>query len=216
MKHVIAYEGKVTACLGLLQEEYGSLFVPWANRRVDVEGTLIRPPYSLSNFIEWIHELDKNKGRNEVFAVLLRTSASKKPSYRYIGHTGIHNIQWPQGFGTTGSIIGVKSAQGRGVGTEAKLLLLYHAFKVLGLRKIISNVKGWNAQSAGHLIKCGYKLVGRYRKHVPHNGTFVDDILFEVFPEDWEPIWDAYRKTKSLPRLTDEQRAFLQKEIGAS
>jgi len=214
MKHVIAYEGKVSSCLGLLLEEYAPLFVPWANHRVDVEGTYMRAPYWPSNFVEWVRELGKSKGKNEVFAVLVRTGTGKKASYQYVGHMGIHNISWPQGSGTTGSIIGVRSAQGRGVGTEAKLLLLYHAFKVLGLRKVISNVKGFNAQSAGHLIKCGYQFVGRYRRHIPHGGTFVDDVLFEVFPEDWEPIWDAYQKTGTLPRLTSEQRELLQKEIG--
>lgn len=211
MKHIIVYEGKNGVSLGLLQEEYAPLFVPWANCRVDVEGTYIRGPYWPENFVEWVRTLQKKKGEDEVFAVLLKTGITRRPSYQYVGHTGIHRIQWPAGHGTTGSIIGQRSAQGRGVGTEAKLLLLYHAFRVLNLRKVLSGVKSFNARSAGHLLKCGYSIVGRYRKHIPHNGTFVDDILFEVFPEDWEPIWARYQKTGELPRLTDEQRQSLKK-----
>ncbi|MDD2657240.1 MAG: GNAT family protein [Candidatus Pacebacteria bacterium] len=215
MKHIIAYEGLAAMSLGLLQEAYGPLFVPWANRRIDVEGTHIRPPYWPNDFVEWLNALRKDKGRNEVFAILLKTKAGKTSSYRYVGQTGIHDIQWPQGVGTTGSIIGVKSAQGMGVGTEAKFWLLHHSFNVLGLRKVISHVKGFNLQSAAHLIKCGYKFVGKYRRHIPHDGKFVDDVLFEVFPEDWEPIWNLYKKTRIVPKLTKAQQKLL-KEVFAS
>ncbi len=39
MKHVITYEGKVQVALGLMQEEYVSLFLPWVNRRIGIGGT---------------------------------------------------------------------------------------------------------------------------------------------------------------------------------
>ncbi len=129
-----------------------------------------------------------------------------------MGHTGIHHVEWPHGIGSTGSLIGVPDAQGKGIGTEAKLLLLYHAFMILGLRKITSFVKSFNARSAGHLMKCGYKPVGRYHKHHLHEGAYVDEIHFEVFREDWEPIWNTYQRDGAQPRLTEEQRAFLVRE----
>ncbi len=208
MKHVFVYKGKVRVALGLMQEEYIPLFLPWANWRIGIEGTLLRPPYSLASGIEWVRGLDKAKGKNEVFAVLLRTEA-KRESYRYVGHMGVHNVQWPDGFATTGSVIGAKEARGHGVGTEAKLLLMYHSFMVLGLRKLISRVKVFNTQSAGHLIKCGYKPVGRFHKHNLHDGEYIDEILLEVFREDWEPIWEQYQTTGALPHLSDEQRMFV-------
>jgi len=46
-----------------------------------------------------------------------------------------------------------------GIGTEAMLLLLYHAFMILGLRKVTATVKVFNAPSMGHSIKSGYKLI---------------------------------------------------------
>jgi RimJ/RimL family protein N-acetyltransferase len=213
MKHVICYEGKVGVALGLMQEAYVPLFLPWINWRIGIEGTLQRPPYSLAQGIDWVRGFDKTKGSNEVFAVLQRVPSKKKLAFRYVGHMGIHNVQWPHGFATTGSIIGSTTAQGKGLGTEAKLLLLYHAFMILGVQKIISNVKAFNAQSAGHLLKCGYKPVGRYRRHHLHEGQRVDEILFEVFREDWEPIWQAYQANGTLPKLSGEQRSFIQTEM---
>ena len=214
MEHYIAYVGQQVS-LGLMQKEYGPLFLEWANRRIGVEGTLMRPPYSAANWDEWLTSLSNEKGRNEVFAILLHEESEGTRTYRYVGHTGMHNARWPDGWGSTGSIIGDAAARQRGCGTEAKLNLLYHGFRVMGLRKIVSSVKAWNAPSLGHLVKCGYTVVGRYRRHVLHEGVLVDEILLEVFPEDWEPIWDAYNKSGVLPKLSPDQRALVARETSA-
>lgn len=213
MKHVVAYEGKVVVALALMQEEYVPLFIPWVNWRIGVEGTLQRPPYSLAMGIDWVRGLDKSKGKDEVFAILSRTTNGTETTYDYVGHMGVHNVQWPHGCASTGSIIGATGAQGRGLGTEAKLLILYHAFMIMGLRKLTSTVKAFNAPSMAHLIKCGYKPVGRYRKHHLHEGEYVDEVLFEVFRDDWEPIWQCYQETAALPKLTDEQRRLIETDL---
>jgi RimJ/RimL family protein N-acetyltransferase len=211
MQHLIAYEGRAKVSLGIMQEEYIPLCAAWINRRVGIEGTLQRAPYYVEDGKEWVRSLGKQRGKDEVFAVLLKG----KRKYRYIGHTGIHHIQWPDGRATTGSIFGAEKSQGRGYGTEAKLLLLYHAFMVLGIRKMESSVKAFNAQSLGHLLKCGYRIVGRKKRHCFHEGSYVDEVLVEAFREDWEPIWDRYRKAGELPKLTQTQRALVRKETAA-
>lgn len=211
MEHVIAYEGNLVS-LGLMQPEYGPLFLEWANRREGIQGTLQRPPYTLASWEKWLASHTAEKGRNEVFAILLHGENEDKRTYRYVGHTGIHNVRWPEGRGSTGSIIGDSAARQRGCGTEAKLHLLAHGFLVMGLRKVVSSVKVWNAYSLGHLVKCGYKVVGRYHRHTFHEGKLIDELLLEVFPEDWEPIWEAYKATGKLPKLTDEQRALVKRE----
>jgi RimJ/RimL family protein N-acetyltransferase len=213
VKHIIAYEGKVGVALGLMQEAYVPLYLPWINWRIGIEGTLQRPPYSHSQGIEWIRSLDKEKGKHEVFAILTR-SLGKRPRYRYVGHTSLNHTVGT-GVASTGSIIGASDARGHGCGTEAKLLLLYHAFMVMGVRKILSDVKAFNAPSVAHLLKCGYKYVGRYREHHFHEGRFVDELSFEIFREDWLPVWETYQKTATLPKLTEKQRAFLAKEVHA-
>lgn len=206
-RHIITYEG-INVCLAVMQEAYIPIFAPWPNRRIGIEGTMQRPPYTIESGKEFVRGLEKSKGVNEVFAVLARTRSG---GYRYIGHTGVHGIRWPAGIASTGSVFGAPHSRGKGYGTEAKLLLLYHAFMVLGVRKMESSVKAFNAQSLGHLIKCGYSIVGRKKEHVLHEGAFVDEILLEAFRSDWQPIWQRYKETKTLPALTKAQRALVEK-----
>jgi len=211
IRHIIVYKGMLCS-LALIQKEYGPAYLEVVNQRDAIEGTLQGPPYFPSDFDDFVENLKKSKGKDEVFAILLHEKSGDEIYYRYIGHTGIHGMRWPDGRGTTGSLIIDVGLQGKGVGTEAKLLLLYHCFIVRNLRKVQSNVKAWNAKSLGHLIKTGYRMWGRSRANIAHNGEFVDEIFLEVFPQDWRPIWDQYKLTGELPKLTDEQRALVKKE----
>lgn len=211
IRHIIVYKG-ILCSLALMQKEYGPAYLEVVNQRDAIEGTLQGPPYFPSDFDDFVENLLKTKGKDEVFAILLHEKSGDEIHYRYIGHTGIHGMRWPDGRGTTGSLIIDVGLQGKGVGTEAKLLLLYHCFIVRNLRKVQSNVKAWNAKSLGHLIKTGYRMWGRSSANIAHNGEFVDEIFLEVFPQDWRPIWDQYKLTGELPKLTDEQRALVKKE----
>ena len=214
MQHLVAYlsaDGELA--LAALLVDYGQDFMPAANKRIGIEGTLQRPPYTPGMWREWVerHDTVKSKGESEVFVILVK-DVEAEGGWRYVGHTGLHGIKWPNGTATTGSMIVNGEYRGKGYGTIAKLLLLKHAFHVLGLRKVHSRVKAWNATSLGHLVKCGYTLCGRHKAEDFHEGTFVDEILLEVFRAGWEPIWDAYQATGELPRLTDGQRALIKKE----
>ena len=212
MNHIVTCEGLCVASLGLMQKCYGRAFLPAVNRRMDINGTLQRPPYWPEDFDSFVDGSQKSKGKDEVFATLMHEDGPNGRAYRYLGHTGIHRITWPDGIGSTGSMIVEATAQGKGIGTEAKLLLLYHAFEVLGLANVRSTVKAWNAKSLGHLIKCGYRIVGRYEKILFHEGKLVDEILLQVSPALWRPVWNQYQETKQLPKLTDEQRELVKIE----
>ncbi len=190
-----------------MRREYIPLFVPGANDPQVMQGVILRPPVTLEAELEWYDRVAKSG--DILFAILLH----EQDTYRYIGHTGLHGITWPNGCAISGTVIAEKSCLGKGYGTEAKLLLLYEAFRNRGLRKVCSQVKAFNGNSWGHLLACGYQQVGRRAAHHFHNGEFVDEISFDVFREDWEPVWKMYQETKELPRLTSEQRALLKKEI---
>jgi len=211
MNAVICHEGKVKISLGLMHEEFVPIFIQWINRHTDVEGTNLRPPYTLSSGIEWVRGFDKSKGKDEVFAIVHNDPVIKRLADQYIGHVGIHNIQWPAGIGTAGIVIGNQGNQGNGYGTEAMLLLLYHSFIILGLHKVIGSVKAFNAPSMGHLLKCGYQFIGVRKEHYFHKGRYVDEYLFEIFRYNWEPIWNYYLDTENLPKLIEEQRSLIVK-----
>jgi ribosomal-protein-alanine N-acetyltransferase len=213
-EHYPIHHGLLNVSLGAMRREYIPLFMPGANDPEVMRGVVLRPPVTLEEEYAWY---DGPKGATLIFAILLHEYDDDKKlrGYRYIGHTGLHGIEWPAGHATTGTIIWDRSCLGKGYGTEAKLLMLYEAFRNRGLRKVCSHVKAFNGNSWGHLLACGYHEVGRRKEHHFSSGKFVDDILFEVFRDQWEPIWEKYQQTKELPRLTEEQRSQLKKETGS-
>jgi RimJ/RimL family protein N-acetyltransferase len=196
----IIYQGQKMA-LGPMRREYIDLLMPWVNDSVATRGVIMKPPMTLAQEIAWFESIGKDSSQL-VFAILAKTDES----YRYVGHTGLHKITWPVGIGSTGSFIGDTSVHAKGIGSEAKLWLLYHAFHVLGLQKVISSIKAFNGNSFGHLLKCGYKVIGKYKDHIFHNGRLYDEILFEVFRNDFDPIWEAYQNGGIQPSLTNQQK----------
>jgi len=133
----------------------------------------------------------ENLGKDNKNIVLTIETKDGKP----IGVMGIHKIEWQRGFGTTGAFIGESEYWGNGYGTDAKMILLDHAFNTLGLRKIYSDVIAFNKRSLRYSLRCGYKIEGRLRKHIFRKGKYWDEIVIGVFRDEWLPIWKKYKKT---------------------
>lgn len=212
MTDYVVYGGNGCS-LGAMREEYIPLLLPFINDPEVVEGVTAEPPLTLEEELEWFRGIGKLKPGNIIFAIL-RHGENEDSPLTYVGHTGLHRINRKDGRAVTGTIIFRQDEWNKGIGTEAKLLLLYDAFRVRGLRKVTSSVKAFNARSLGHLIKAGYTIVGRYRNHLFYDGGYVDEIILEVHREQWEPIWETYKSTGQLPKLTDAQRALVSKETG--
>ena len=213
MDHTVIHHGLCAVSLGVMQREYVPLALPGLNNPEVMRGVIIRPPMTLEAELAWYDGL-ANRKNDILFAILAHEydASGNRTGYRYIGHTGLHDITWPAGHATSGSIIIDKNCFGKGYGTEAKLLLLHDAFKNRGLRKVCSNVKVFNGNSWGHLIACGFRNVGRRKQHHFSGGTYVDDIQLEVFRDEWEAVWQKYTESRKLPRLSAEQRAAIEKE----
>jgi RimJ/RimL family protein N-acetyltransferase len=105
---------------------------------------------------------------------------------RAIGTTGIHFIDWANGRGKTGTIIGDKSAWGKGIAREAMQLRARFAFQELPLRKLTSSYLESNEASRRAQASAGYREVGRYRRQFFREGRWLDEVLTELMREDWE------------------------------
>ena len=112
----------------------------------------------------------------------------------FIGTMGLHHINWVNQTAITGTCIGNKDFQGKGYGTDAKMLLLDYAFNTLGLRKICSGAFASNVKSIAFNQRCGYKIEGRLKKQFYRNGTYHDEVLLAVFRKDWLPLWEKYKQ----------------------
>jgi [ribosomal protein S5]-alanine N-acetyltransferase len=105
---------------------------------------------------------------------------------RLVGGTGIHDIDWKNGFGTTGTVIADKKVWGKGLGREVMQLRAEYAFTQLPLRKLKSGYLGGNEASARAQKAAGYKEVGRWTGDRFIDGHWVDHVLTELLREDWE------------------------------
>ena len=104
---------------------------------------------------------------------------------RAAGTTGIRDIAWKNGFGTTGTLIGDRSLWGKGIGRETMQLRARYAFIQLPLRKLKSSYFDGNKASGGAQAAAGYREVGRYRADRFLDGQWVDEVITEVLREDW-------------------------------
>jgi RimJ/RimL family protein N-acetyltransferase len=105
---------------------------------------------------------------------------------RLVGGTSILQIDWKNGYGTTGTVIGDKTAWGKGLARELMQLRAEYAFTQLPLRKLKSGYLDGNEASARAQKAAGYREVGRWQKDHFVDGKWVDHILTEVLREDWE------------------------------
>ena len=105
---------------------------------------------------------------------------------RLVGGTSIVRIDWKNGFGTTGTVIGDKKAWGKGLARELMQLRAEYAFTRLPLRKLKSGYLDGNVASARAQKAAGYKEIGRWTADRFIDGRWTDHVLTELLREDWE------------------------------
>jgi len=105
---------------------------------------------------------------------------------RLVGGTSIVRIVWKYGYGTTGTVIGDKTAWGKGLARELMRLRAEYAFTQLPLRALRSGYIEGNVASARAQKAAGYKEVGRWHGDQFVDGKWVDHVMTELLREDWE------------------------------
>lgn len=77
-------------------------------------------------------------------------------------------------------------AQRTGLNTQAKLLLLTHAFESLGCIAVGLKTSWFNQASRAAIERLGAKQEGILRHHTRHNdGTVRDSVLFSIIDSEW-------------------------------
>lgn len=146
---------------------------------------LLRNPPSIDQEHEWLNKMAKEP--DEIVWVI-------EFEGRIVGTTAIHAINWKEGFGTTGTVIGDKTVWGKGLGRELMQLRTRYAFTQLPLRKLKSGYIAGNGASAKAQQAAGYREIGRWRADRFVDGEWRDHVLTEVVRTDWE------KAGRSLPR----------------
>jgi RimJ/RimL family protein N-acetyltransferase len=89
-----------------------------------------------------------------------------------------------------------KPWQRTGINTEAKYLLLRHAFEDLGAVRVQLKTDGRNLQSQAAIARLGAVREGVLRKHsLVRNGFIRDSVMFSILDTEWPDVKARLRAT---------------------
>jgi RimJ/RimL family protein N-acetyltransferase len=110
-------------------------------------------------------------------------------SGRIIGSTRYHDIVVPIERLEIGYTWYGKSWQRSHVNTTAKLLLLTHAFEVLGAKVVGWRTDNYNFASQKAIERLGAKKDGVLRHHTPRrDGTVRDTVMYSLLAGEWPEV----------------------------
>lgn len=79
-----------------------------------------------------------------------------------------------------------ESAQRTALNTEAKLLMLAHAFEVWRVRRVTLKTDARNARSRANIERVGARLDGVLRAHMPaYDGGVRDSAVYSLLTDEW-------------------------------
>lgn len=79
--------------------------------------------------------------------------------------------------------------QRTGVNTEAKLLLLQHAFEAMGCISVVLETSWFNFTSRTAIARLGARQDGVLRNHARHaDGTARDTVVFSIIDTEWAGV----------------------------
>ncbi|MCM3906093.1 MAG: GNAT family N-acetyltransferase [Pyrinomonadaceae bacterium] len=110
-------------------------------------------------------------------------------SDQVIGCTRFGNIDLPNRHVEIGwTWVGVPW-QRTAVNTEAKYLMLHHAFDTLGCIRVEFKTDSLNGPSRRALLRIGAKEEGTMRNHmIVHDGRYRDSVYFSVIDSEWPEV----------------------------
>jgi RimJ/RimL family protein N-acetyltransferase len=132
---------------------------------------------------------DQRQGLALPFAIVLRASG------RVVGSTRYMDIALPHRRLEIGATWLAPSAQRTGANTEAKWLLLKHAFDALGLQKVVFKTETLNEQSRRAILRLGAVEEGIFRRHlIASSGRPRDMVYFSILDTEWPPVDQRLRE----------------------
>lgn len=171
-------------------------FVRWINdpatNRYLVRGDF---PMGWEDEAEWLDRVARRKEDELSLGI-------EVPELGLVGLMGLRVGSWTDRTAGTGTMIGEAAARGRGYGTEAKMLLLGHAFRRLGVRKVYSEVCAANVASLRCQLRCGYVQEGLLKDDMFRDGVYHDKVILAATRQSFEAAeaaWKASRAAREQP-----------------
>lgn len=178
-----------------LKKEDLLLINKWRNNlqnRVVTQG--YRGPVTVEVESSWLGKvLNNSDNRNIYFGIEMNKSNG------LIGIIQLNEIDYISGVTTCGILIGEQEERNKGIGAEAVRAILFYAFFILNLRKVITYIGDFNVQAFKVQKKAGkvYRE-GCLKAHYHYKGRYVDLYIQSFFRDDFIHLLDEYTLQQTM------------------
>lgn len=126
---------------------------------------------------------DERRGLSQPFAIILKATGQVVGSTRYLT-MDLKNRRVEIGATWIG-----KPWQRTAVNTEAKYLMLRHAFEMLKCVRVELKTDALNQRSRAAILRLGAKEEGILRRHVlTYSGRMRDTVYFSILDDEWPAV----------------------------
>jgi N-acetyltransferase len=181
----ITLEGSVVR-LEPVRSQHADLF--WDVAKNDLEEIFRWIPYPMQTRDDFQRLIDKafaeqDRGESIVFATVERVSG------RTIGSTRFMNIDRANRRVEIGSTWIAPAWQRSAVNTEAKFLMLRHAFETWKCLRVELKTDALNQKSRKAILRLGAKEEGTLRRHlITWTGRVRDTVYFSILDSEWNDV----------------------------
>jgi N-acetyltransferase len=181
----VTLEGSVVR-LEPIRRQHAELF--WDVAKNDLDDIFRWIPYEMKTREDFQTLIDKalaeqERGESVVFATVERTSGQT------IGSTRFMNIDRANRRVEIGSTWIASPWQRTAVNTEAKYLMLRHAFEVWGCMRVELKTDALNQKSRNAILRTGAKEEGTLRRHtLTWTGRVRDTVYFSILDNEWPEV----------------------------
>ena len=169
-----------------VRREHAELF--WEAAKDALDDIFRWIPYRMQSPEDFEHLLDKalaeqDRGESIVFATVERGSR------RVIGSTRFMNIDRTNRRVEIGSTWIAPAWQRTAVNTEAKYLMLRHAFEIWQCLRVELKTDALNQRSRNAILRLGAREEGTLRKHlITWTGRVRDTVYFSILDTEWPQV----------------------------
>ncbi len=181
----LTLEGSVVR-LEPIRREHAEMF--WNVAKDNLEDIFRWIPYSMKTREDFERLVEKafteqERGESGVFATV------EQSSNRVVGCTRFMNIDRINQRVEIGSTWIAPAWQRTAVNTEAKYLMLRHAFEVWGCVRVELKTDALNEKSRNAILRIGAKEEGTLRRHVlTWTGRIRDSVYFSILDDEWPTV----------------------------
>ncbi len=136
-------------------------------------------PWSVVEERGWLDRAMRNDDPTAVTYVI------ESADGEYAGSIGLMHIDGRNRRAEVGVVISRPEDWGRGMGSEAMILMLRHAFEEMNLHRVTLRVYTFNERAQRSYVKIGFVEEGRLREDTYRHGAWHDTVLMGILADEF-------------------------------